>query len=82
MSGEYYIINKYAAAAKVSAAFALVAFFLTLFTGLLCENYITYVILRSSMAMLIFGILGYLLGYLLANTFTKRQEEEIHDSEI
>ena len=82
MAIEYYIVNKYTVAAKISAAFALLAFFLTLCTGLLCKNQITYILVRSTIAMLIFGILGYLLGFLLANSFTKRQGEEIHDSEI
>lgn len=82
MSVEYFIVNKYIAAAKVSAAFALIAFFLTLFTGLIFKNYITYVFLRASIAMLLFGVLGYILGYLLANTFTRKLEDEIHDSQI
>ena len=82
MVTEYYIVNKYIAAAKISAAFALLAFFFSLLTGLLYKNQITYVFLRSCIAMIIFGVLGYLMGYLLANTFTKKQEEEIHDSEM
>ena len=82
MTVEYYIVNKYTVSAKISAAFALIAFILSLLTGLIYRNHLTYVFIRSLFAMLIFGVLGYFLGYLLANTFTRKPEEEIHESEI
>jgi positive regulator of sigma E activity len=79
MTIEYYIVNKYIASAKVSAAFALLAFFLSLLTGIIYGNLITYVFIRSSIAMVVFGIIGYIMGFLLANTFTKKWEETIHE---
>jgi len=79
MTVEYYIVNKYTVSAKISAAFALIAFFLSFLIGIIYGNQITFVFIRSSIAMVVFGILGYIMGFLLANTFTKKEEERIHD---
>ena len=76
-----YIVNKYTMSAKISAAFAIIAFFLAFFTGFFYQNQFIDILLRSFIAMMIFGLLGYTLGFLLANTLT-RKEEEIHDSDI
>jgi len=81
MTEVYYIVNKHILASKISAAFALLAFFIAFLTGLFYGNQITQVFIRSAIAMLLFGVLGYILGYLLGNTFTRRYGEDTRNSE-
>jgi hypothetical protein len=81
LDNEYYLVNKYSVAAKISAAFAIISFFMTLSLGLYYQNNFLDVLIRATLAMVVFGLFGYLMGYLLGNTFTRRYEE-IHEADI